>query len=852
VTSSDPAGLAKGTTLLWRNRILTRTITLTLTISLVPLLIVGAATVYYVGKDAEHKAEEKLLATVAEVTNHIDNYLTGMSEDMAFIVMHIDREDLRNTMNSRLLSAFASSHPDMHTIWAVNNEGQKTVLFSRSEMIVSEQTDTHAYSRDSSLEGGGVVWHGTEQDIFGEHFAIASIPIKQPWQIRSCGLMFFKLQLEGVQKSLSLFIPEGAGEAFIVNDSGQLIAHTDRSQVLAGADMLSLHTEIKQMIEGDSYGLSPQVFSHDEPGTKGFIASFNKLPSLKWGVVVEKGRAQVYRMRDRLIWLTAGGFIIIIALVMPLAVLFSYRLTNPIGHLMKTATELAAGKPNARAEVRTQDEIGLFAETFNMMVDMQQKIGMELAEEKERLLVTLRSIGDAVIATDTDGKILLLNRVAEELTGWEIGYAVGRPLLEVFNIISEETREPCLNPVEKVLEAGIVVGLANHTALIARDGSEKSIADSGAPIQDRDGNIIGVVLVFRDITEQKLIEEKIRQGEQFSKLLLNSTAEAIYGIDTSGLCTFVNPSCLKMLGYENEADILGKNMHDLIHHTKKDGSVYMQDDCRIYSAYKIGQNIHIDDEVFWRADGTSFPVEYWSHPITQKSEIKGAVVTFLDITQRKEHEHEIIESLKEKEVLLREIHHRVKNNMAIILSLLKMQSAYIKDPKDLEMFQESQGRIRAMALVHEKLYKAHSFAEINVPEYLGSLAESIKLTFPGHNKVEVRLDIADVYLNIDMLLPFGLIINELLTNSFKHAFDESNEPEIGIELGIVNSKEIQLSIKDNGKGLPEGFDINQETGLGLQLVTALCQQIRGTLEYKSGNGSLFTLTFPIGIPFARA
>jgi PAS domain S-box-containing protein len=847
MTTFTQANLTDVTHLPWSKRILTRTIILTLAVSLIPLILVGVATTYFVGRDAEQEAEKKLLDSVDAIAKRINIYFTTISEDMEFIVLHADRDDFVSKMNRRLISTFTTSHHDIQSIWVVDNEGQKSTLFSRSEMVLTGQTDTHSYSRPPDLQDNGLVWHGTVQDVFGEQFAVASIPIKKPWQTRSVGIMFFKIRLEGVQNAFNLYMPEGVGQAFIVNDSGQLIAHTDRSQVLSGADV-SHHTEVKLLFEKASEDFRSYLYLHSEPGMEIFMSAYKRIPSMDWGIVVEENITDVYRMRDRLIWLTAGGFIAVTLLVIPLAVLFSYRLTNPIGQLMKTATDLAEGKPNSRAEVRTQGEIGVFAETFNMMVDIQQKIGMELAEEKERLLVTLRSIGDAVIATDTDGKILLLNKVAEELTGWDNEHAVGRPLPEVFNIINENTREQCLNPVEKVLETGIVVGLANHTALVARDGSEKSIADSGAPIRDKDGNIVGVVLVFRDITEKRLAEEKIKQSEQFNKLLLNSTAEAIYGVDTSGLCTFVNPSCLKMLGYKNEADLLGKNMHDLMHHTKQDGSVYLHNDCKICSAYKTGEGVHIDDEAFWRANGTSFHVEYWSYPITQEGKIKGAVVTFLDITQRKDHEGKIIKSLKEKEVLLKEVHHRVKNNMAVINALLSLQASYIEDPDANEKFIETQNRIRAMALVHDKLYAAEDFSTINFSEYVETLSRHISGTM-GDN-FDIDIDIAPFDLEPDTLIPCGLLINEVLTNSFKHAFDGSNDKKITLTANRNDNGTITLVIKDNGKGLPEGFDMSRSTGLGLKLIDSLLTQLHGTVEVKNEGGAVFFFSFPEKIKFA--
>jgi len=160
---------------------------------------------------------------------------------------------------------------------------------------------------------------------------------------------------------------------------------------------------------------------------------------------------------------------------------------------------------------------GQFATVFQDITERKQ-MEAELAAEKERLMVTLRSIGDGVIATDVEGRVTLMNEVAEFLTGWTISDAIGKSLAEVFSIVNEETLKPCEDPVRKVLKTGRVVGLANSTLLIARDGSRRMIADSAAPIRDRDAVIIGVVLVFRDMTESKKMEDALRNAQKLEAI----------------------------------------------------------------------------------------------------------------------------------------------------------------------------------------------------------------------------------------------------------------------------------------------------------------------------------------------
>ncbi|NOX25299.1 MAG: PAS domain S-box protein, partial [Deltaproteobacteria bacterium] len=192
---------------------------------------------------------------------------------------------------------------------------------------------------------------------------------------------------------------------------------------------------------------------------------------------------------------------------------------------------------------------GSFLEGNMLDITKQREAELALAAEKERLLVTLRSIGDGVISTDAHGRISMLNKVAENLTGWRQDEAQGRPLTEVFHIINEKTRDLCDNPVEKVLQRGIIVGLANHTALVARDGSERIIADSGAPIRNRNSEIIGVVLVFRDITKASKMEEELRRKRQLESL----------GVLAGGIAHDFNNILTAILGNINLAEYIVKD-----------------------------------------------------------------------------------------------------------------------------------------------------------------------------------------------------------------------------------------------------------------------------------------------------
>jgi PAS domain S-box-containing protein len=217
-----------------------------------------------------------------------------------------------------------------------------------------------------------------------------------------------------------------------------------------------------------------------------------------------------------------------------------------------------------------------------------------------------------------------------------------------------------------------------------------------------------------------------------------------------------------------------------------------------------------------------------------------------DITDKKNDEQHIKQSLLEKESLLKEIHHRVKNNMQVISSLLSLQSNYITDPHALEVFGESQQRVQSMALIHEKLYRSDDLAHIDFSEYIQDLTSSLFSSYMiSTDSIKLEFAVESVFLSIHRAIPCGLIINELVSNSLKHAFpDPQKQGEIKISFQLDEDKLHTLSIKDNGIGLPNGFDIENAESMGLRLVSILSNQLNATLEITNGMGTEYKLRFP--------
>jgi PAS domain S-box-containing protein len=215
-----------------------------------------------------------------------------------------------------------------------------------------------------------------------------------------------------------------------------------------------------------------------------------------------------------------------------------------------------------------------------------------------------------------------------------------------------------------------------------------------------------------------------------------------------------------------------------------------------------------------------------------------------DMSEQKEAEVRIKASLEEKEVLLKEIHHRVKNNLQIVSSLLQLQASYIKDQDALQIFEESRDRIKSMALIHEQLYQSNDLAQIDFPEYLRSLLNMVLSAHRSNRtRVETRLHVDPLSLDLDTAIPVGLITNELVTNSLKYAFAGRSAGEIGVRLTKSETGDFLLMISDNGIGLPEKFNFEKATSLGLRLVRILTKQMRARLEISNGMGTQFRVYF---------
>jgi len=503
-------------------------------------------------------------------------------------------------------------------------------------------------------------------------------------------------------------------------------------------------------------------------------------------------------------------------------------------------------------------------------ITFQKKAEDKLRESAERFRAVAESAVDAIVTTDANGKIIFFNDSLTKIFGYTKEEIKGKPLTI---LMPERFRKHYLEDLQKFKESGEhrMIGKTASTTGLRKDGIEFPFEMSLATWKS--GKKTYFTSIIRDITRQKIAEEQTK--DHLKKLtILNQVIEmANKASNIDDLLKNIVDFTVDLLGCDSGSIYLleeNKRFAELVYHENypkaflEDYRRVNLDELPFSSLYTDKKPLYLDIKnepgiarhgfksvalvPLYSAGRVIGSIHMSSSEKSSFSNIEKDILESIGmetgtVIAKMYSEAAIKDSLREKELLLKEIHHRVKNNMQIISSLLNLQSHYIKDKEMLDVLKESQNRIKSMAMIHEKLYQSDNLTDIEFDDYIQRLVSDLFYSYSiQKDQIKPLIEVEDVKLNIETAIPCGLIISELVSNSLKHAFPSGRKGELHVSLQ-THDDEYELKISDNGIGIPESIDYTKTNSLGLQLVNNLVKQVDGEIELNRHHGTEFKITF---------
>jgi PAS domain S-box-containing protein len=349
-----------------------------------------------------------------------------------------------------------------------------------------------------------------------------------------------------------------------------------------------------------------------------------------------------------------------------------------------------------------------------------------------------------------------------------------------------------------------------------------------------------ISLISHDITEQVMNRRKILNSEENNRAILRAVPDLLFKADKKGVLTDYRPSsesnkeAFKRLIQSEE--VIGKNIDQVLNDKRVAAEIKEHIQRTLKEETVVSHNFSI---AYGENENQKVHFENRYSKVNEGE----VVIVLRNVTDTVEYEQKLVESVKEKEILLKEVHHRVKNNLQVINSILNLQSSYVEDEETLQIIIESQNRIRSMSYIHESLYQTKDFSSINFHDYITNLVQNLIHSYEVYaEKTKLDLQVDQVELALDQAIPCGLILNELITNSLKYAYPDQEGGRITIKVWEEGEK-VKIKVQDFGVGLPKGFKIDESESLGLSLVDTLIDQIDGELKLKTDSGTEFLIIF---------
>lgn len=502
-----------------------------------------------------------------------------------------------------------------------------------------------------------------------------------------------------------------------------------------------------------------------------------------------------------------------------------YRVNLPGGEVMWFESRWAAQRDAAGTVVRVFGT--------DQPITERKRAEIALKEGQAQLALTLQAAGAAVWRLELDGMKYMPSELAVQMHGLPAGTA-----------LDSAGALACVHPDDRPrVQAALARTLADAEPLrveyrVTAAGGDRWLASSGELHGRR---LLGLL---QDITDRKRAEAALRGSEAMYRSVVDSLAEGIVVQDAAGRIITCNGRAEAILGLSREKITGRTSMDPRWRAVRADGSPFPGQDHPAAAALRTGTPVFNTVMGVHKPDGEKRWITINAVPV-RGADAPGVVCSFHDVTDERRMDDQLRASLREKEAMLREIHHRVKNNLAVTVGLFNFQMRRMTDGPARDAVRQAQDRVRTMALVHEMLHQAAALTELDLPGYVGQLVRHIAAGHAAGHRVAVTLDVAPVALPLEAAIPFGLILNEVVSNAFKYAFPDDRAGTLAVSLRHM-ATDLILEVRDDGPGPPPGVAVFETAATGLRLVKELAGQLDGRVEMETDGGAVFRLTFPAG------
>jgi PAS domain S-box-containing protein len=474
---------------------------------------------------------------------------------------------------------------------------------------------------------------------------------------------------------------------------------------------------------------------------------------------------------------------------------------------------------------------GSFKQTYCVFQDITEhrKAEKALLESEVKFRNMSEQIREMIYLTDDKGKLYYISPASMTIFGFSPQEMEGNLFMKYLK--KTEIPKAIKEFLKTILSGSPVIDLQ----LKMKHKSGKIFIGELAGTSYKSEDFKGTIGVIRDISRQVESESEIIQAKDTAERYLDLAGNMILSLNKVGEIELINQKGLEILEYSRD-EILGKSWFDTC--ISKEDVSQVKDVFQKIILGKAEFVKHFENEVITK-NGEKKIISWYNTLLRdKKGKIDSILSSGMDITERIEFETKIINNLKEKDILLRELYHRTKNNMQVITSMLSMQARKSDNDEIRSLFKEVNNRIRSMSLVHQKLYESQDLSRINLKDYIQDLVKLLAQTYSlSSNNITFKFELEDLFIMIDTAVPLGLIINELISNVFKHAFPDEAKGILNIHLYKEDNNKINIVIKDNGIGIPIGLDLRKNDTMGLRTMFILAEhQLKGNVTYESKNG----------------